>query len=126
MWGEGGGAANFNLILKVYSNAMSDRWDCIVIARRVREGADEVLVQWDCTWMVEGGWAADDVVKELLRRDANGQKQVLVQWKCTWVPVADADATAVEEFEQRRIAEEKAVPVVAPQSKRRKRRSRGW
>jgi hypothetical protein len=121
---EGGGAANFNLILKVYSNAMSDRWDCIVIARRVREGADEVLVQWDCTWMVTGGWAADDVVEELLRRNVDGQEQVLVQWKCTWVPVADADPTAVEEFEERRIAEEKAVSVVV--SKRRKRRRRGW
>ena len=80
---------------------MSDRWDCIVIARRTHDGVDEVLVQWDCTWMEEDGWSEGQVVAELLRRVVAGKQQVLVQWKCTWEPVAFVDAVALEEYEAR-------------------------
>ena len=114
-------------------NAMVDRWDCAVIARRVHDGVDEVLVQWDCTWMEEGGWPAGQVIAELLRRIVAGKQQVLVQWKCTWVPVAFADAGALVEYEERCRGEVAAeggtgsVPAVsAPKRVVRKRKNRGW
>ena len=115
---------------------MVDRWDCVVIARRMHDGVDEVLVQWDCTWMEEGGWPAGQVIAELLRRVVAGKTQVLVQWKCTWVPVAFADAVALEEFEARCLEEvvvgSKAVSIPAVGvptgvvKKKKRVKKRGW
>jgi hypothetical protein len=116
------------------SSAMGDRWDCVVIARRMHDGVDEVLVQWDCTWMDEGGWPEGQVVSELLRRVVAGKQQVLVQWKCTWVPVTFADAVALEEYEARCLevvaveGEAGSVPAVSAPKRvmKRKKRNRGW
>ena len=113
---------------------MVDRWDCVVIARRMHVGVDQVLVQWDCTWMEEGGWPEGQVMAELLRRVVAGRTQVLVQWKCTWVPVAFADAVALEEYEARCLdevaveGESGSVPAVGTPKGvvKRKRRNRGW
>ena len=83
--------------------AAEDSFGCVVYARRVRKGVDEVLVQWDCSWTVNGAWPAGQVVLPVLvhGRTVGGRQQVLVQWRCTWVPVEHADAGAVEDYEER-------------------------
>jgi hypothetical protein len=80
-------------------SAMSDSWNCVVVCRRLRAGIDEVLVQWECSWVDADEVAPGKVVAVLLRRTVRGQNQMLVQWACTWEPVGQVDAGAVEEYD---------------------------
>ena len=75
-----------------------DSWNCVVVCRRTRAGVDEVLVQWECSWIVEGDVAQGEVVRTLLRRTVGGRTELLVQWACTWEPVTQVDAAAVEDY----------------------------
>jgi hypothetical protein len=69
-----------------------------VVCRRTRAGVDEVLVQWECSWIAEDEVAQGEVVRTLLRRTAGGKTEMLVQWACTWEPVEQVDAAAVEDY----------------------------
>ena len=92
-----------------------ERFGCVVYARRVLDAVDEVLVQWDCSWVAsEGAWSEGQVVEILMRgRIVAGKQQVLVQWKCTWIPVEHADAGAVEDYEARCLENTAGEPTVA-------------
>jgi hypothetical protein len=65
----------------------------------LRAGVDEVLVQWECSWVDADVVHPGKIVAVLLRRTVRGQNQMLVQWACTWEPVEQVDAGAVEEYD---------------------------
>ncbi len=65
----------------------------------MRAGVDEVLVQWECSWVDADVVQPGKIVAVLLRRTVRGQNQMLVQWACTWEPVEQVDAGAVEEYD---------------------------
>jgi hypothetical protein len=65
----------------------------------MRAGIDEVLVQWECSWIDADEVPPGKLVAVLLRRTVRGQNQMLVQWACTWEPVGQVDAGAVEEYD---------------------------
>ncbi len=89
-------------------------WNCVVICRRVRAGVDEVLLQWESSWVDADEVPPGRVVEVLLRRTVRGQHQMLVQWACTWSPIELCDAGALEEYDGDVIIEaESTVPAVA-------------
>ena len=112
-------------------------WNCVVICCRVRAGVDEVLLQWESSWIDADVLSPGRVVEVLLRRTVRGQNQMLVQWACTWSAVALCDPGALEEYDGDVIIESATeVPVVlqalgtgaaaAPKSRKRRVRRRNW
>ncbi len=73
-------------------------WNCVVVCRRTRAGVDEVLVQWECSWIAADAVPQGEVVRTLLRRTVGTKVELLVQWACTWEPVEQVDAAAVGEY----------------------------
>jgi hypothetical protein len=58
-----------------------------IVARRVRNGRPEALVQWACSWMRVVDVVDNGVVQWLDSREAAGGLEVLVQWAATWVDI---------------------------------------
>ncbi len=65
----------------------------------MRAGVDEVLVQWECSWIDADVVPPGRIMAVLLRRTVRGQNQMLVNWACTWEPVGQVDAGAVEDYD---------------------------
>ena len=45
-----------------------DSWNCVVVCRRMRGGVDEVLVQWECSWVAAEEAPPGEIVRVLMRR----------------------------------------------------------
>ena len=73
-------------------------WNCVVVCRRTRAGVDEVLVQWECSWIAADEAPPGEIVRTLLRRTVGGRTELLVQWACTWEAVSQVDDAAVEDY----------------------------
>ena len=103
-----------------------------MICRRMRGGVDEVLLQWESTWVDADVVPPGRVVEVLLRRTVRGQNMMLVQWACTWSPVELCDAGALEEYNGDVLVDVAgaATAVVdqtlAQKKKARRARNRGW
>ena len=108
-----------------------DSWNCVVICRRRGAGVDEVLVQWECSWIDADAIPEGEVVRVLLRRSVGAKSEMLVQWACTWEPVEQVDAAAVEDYCGEVLVAD-AGPVkpvkqtVAGRGPRKRVRNRGW
>jgi hypothetical protein len=105
-------------------------WNCVVIARRIRLGVHEALVQWECCWVNEDdAMSGQKILEVLLRRTVRGQKQILVHWQCQWIPVEDVDAESLKEYEGPVVVDDLVVPVsqaIAPMKKRKRAKRRNW
>jgi hypothetical protein len=75
-----------------------ESWNCVVVCRRMRGGVDEVLVQWECSWVPAEEAPPGDIVRVLMRRVVGQKHEMLVQWACTWEPVGGVDAAAVTDY----------------------------
>jgi hypothetical protein len=64
-------------------------WEVMqLLDRRLRDGRDEVLVHWACSWLKRADYEAKkaDVVQLIAERFVGlSDEQVLVQWACSWV-----------------------------------------
>ncbi len=78
--------------------SLMESWNCIVVCRRTRGDHDEVLVQWESSWVDAEVAPEGEVVRVLMRRVVGAKHEMLVQWACTWQAVVDVDAIAVEEY----------------------------
>ena len=90
-------AKNF-VQLRMGGIANMDSWNCVVICRRLRGGVDEVLVQWECSWVDADEAPPGEVVRVLMRRAVGPKSEMLVQWACTWEAVESVDVAAVDDY----------------------------
>ncbi len=108
-----------------------ESYNCVVVCRRKRAGVDEVLVQWECSWVDADVVPLGEVMRVLMRRTIGSKHEMLVQWACTWEPVGQVDVGAVEDYvgdvfglEVDAVADVKQS--VVGRVARIKRRNRGW
>jgi hypothetical protein len=105
-------------------------WNCVVVARRIRCGIQEALVQWECCWVDEDdGVGEHKVLEVLLRRTVREQRQMLVHWACQWIPIEDCDPGALEDFQGEEVVDDLALPVsqqIVQAKKKKRARRRNW
>jgi hypothetical protein len=105
-------------------------WNCVVVARRIRCGIREALVQWECCWVNEDdAMVGQKVLELLLRRTVRGQREVLVHWQCQWIPIEDCDPGALEDFKGEEVSDDLPKPVsqqIVPVKRRKRARRHNW
>ena len=72
-----------------------DSWNCVVVCRRTRASVDEVLVQWECSWIAADEVPQGEVVRTLLGHTEARPKTPSYKSSAASVPPAPTSAPSL-------------------------------